>query len=41
VFASIIGHYTWTLDDPLLRILALRGVAWAAGEPVARLERLK
>ncbi|HEY2951987.1 MAG TPA: ThuA domain-containing protein [Verrucomicrobiae bacterium] len=41
VFASIIGHYTWTLDDPLFRILALRGVAWAAGEPAARLERLK
>jgi Trehalose utilisation len=41
VFASIIGHYTWTLDDPLSRILALRSVAWAAGEPAARLERLK
>jgi type 1 glutamine amidotransferase len=41
VFASIIGHYTWTWDDPLFRVLALRGVAWAAGEPAARLERLK
>jgi type 1 glutamine amidotransferase len=41
VFASIIGHYTWTWDDPLFRVLALRGVAWAAGEPAARLEWLK
>ena len=39
VFASIPGHYDWTFDDPLFRILALRGVAWAAGEPVGRLER--
>ena len=26
-------------DDPLFRKLALRGVAWAAGEPVGRLDR--
>jgi type 1 glutamine amidotransferase len=39
VFASIPGHYDWTFDDPLFRILALRGVAWAAGEPVSRLDR--
>ena len=38
VFASIIGHYTWTWDDPLFRILALRGVAWAAGAPVGRFD---
>ena len=38
VFASIPGHYTWTFDDPLFRILALRGVAWAADEPVARFD---
>ncbi len=31
VFASIPGHYAWTLDDPLWRVLALRGIAWAAG----------
>jgi len=41
VFASIPGHYTWTFDDPLFRVLALRGVAWAAGESGGRLERLK
>jgi putative heme-binding domain-containing protein len=30
VFASIPGHYTWTLEDPAFRILLLRGMAWAA-----------
>jgi putative heme-binding domain-containing protein len=39
VFASIPGHYSWTFDDPLFRVLALRGVAWAAGEPVRRFEK--
>ena len=38
VFASIPGHYTWTFEDPLFRALALRGVAWAAGESAKRLE---
>jgi type 1 glutamine amidotransferase len=38
VFANILGHYTWTWDDPLFRALALRGVSWAAGRPVDRLE---
>ena len=38
VFASIIGHYTWSWDDPLVRILVLRGVAWAADEPTARFD---
>ncbi len=37
VFGSIAGHYTWTFDDPLYRILVLRGLAWSAGEPVDRL----
>ena len=41
VFASIMGHYTWTFDDPLFRILALRGLAWAAGEPVHRFDHVK
>ena len=36
VFCSTLFHYTWTLDDPLARALALRGMAWAAGEPVDR-----
>jgi putative heme-binding domain-containing protein len=40
VFVSIPGHYTWTFDDPLFRLLLLRGMAWAAGEPVERLTDL-
>lgn len=40
VFASIPGHYTWTLDDPLFRTLVLRGMAWAAGEDSGRWENL-
>jgi putative heme-binding domain-containing protein len=30
VFGSIPGHYMWTFDDPLYRVLLLRGIAWAA-----------
>ncbi len=36
VFVNILGHYTWTFDDPLYRILLLRGMAWAARQPVER-----
>jgi hypothetical protein len=40
VFVSIPGHYTWTFDDPLFRVLLLRGIAWAAHEPVDRFNEL-
>jgi putative heme-binding domain-containing protein len=40
VFVSIPGHYTWTFDDPLFRLLLLRGIAWTAGESVDRLNEL-
>jgi putative heme-binding domain-containing protein len=40
VFASILGHYSWTHDDPMFRILVLRGVAWAARTDVRRLEKM-
>ena len=40
VFATILGHYLWTFDDPLARILILRGIAWSAGEPVNRFQPL-
>jgi putative heme-binding domain-containing protein len=40
VFVSIPGHYTWTFDDPLFRVLLLRGMAWAVGEPVDRFQPL-
>jgi len=37
VFVSILGHFNWTFDDPLFRILVLRGIAWGAKQPVDRL----
>jgi putative heme-binding domain-containing protein len=40
VFVSVLGHYAWTFDDPLFRILLLRGIAWSAGEPVDRFNSL-
>ena len=40
VFVSIPGHYSWTFDDPLFRILLLRGIAWTAKEPVDRFNDL-
>lgn len=39
-FACIFGHYMWTFDDPLFRLLLLRGIAWAAREPASRLDAL-
>jgi type 1 glutamine amidotransferase len=32
VFGCLLGHYNWTFDDPLARILILRGIAWCAYE---------
>jgi len=40
VFVSIPGHYSWTFDDPLYRIILLRGVAWVSHEPVDRFNLL-
>jgi putative heme-binding domain-containing protein len=40
VFVSIPGHYTWTFDDPLFRLIVLRGLCWAAGEDADRLSEL-
>lgn len=40
VFVSVPGHYTWTFDDPLYRVLILRGICWAAGKPIGRLNDL-
>ncbi|MGQ0634944.1 MAG: ThuA domain-containing protein [Planctomycetaceae bacterium] len=40
VFVSIPGHYSWTFDDPLFRVLLLRGIAWSAKEPVDRFNDL-
>lgn len=40
VVVSIPGHYSWTFDDPLFRVLLLRSIAWAAQEPVDRFNDL-
>jgi type 1 glutamine amidotransferase len=40
VFVSIPGHLSWTFDDPLFRVLILRGIAWTAGQPVDRFNNL-
>lgn len=40
VFVSILGHFAWTFDDPLFRVLLLRGIAWVAREPVDRFNDL-
>jgi len=40
VFVSIPGHYTWTYDDPLYRLLILRGMMWSARQPIDRLAGL-
>lgn len=40
VFVSIPGHYTWTFDDPLFRLLLLRGICWTAHQPEDRLSLL-
>jgi putative heme-binding domain-containing protein len=40
VFVSIPGHFAWTFDDPLFRILMMRGIAWSAGESVDRFNDL-
>jgi type 1 glutamine amidotransferase len=40
VFVGLPGHYIWTFDDPLYRVLVLRGICWTAGQPVDRLRDL-
>jgi len=40
VVVCILGHFTWTFDDPLFRILLLRGMSWAAGESPYRFDPL-
>ncbi len=40
VFVSVPGHYNWTFDDPVFRLLAFRGLCWSAGQPMDRLAEL-
>jgi putative heme-binding domain-containing protein len=32
IVGCIPGHYTWTFDDPLFRVLVFRSICWAARE---------
>lgn len=38
VFGCILGHYSWTLEDPVFRAVWLRGAAWAAGVDPSRFD---
>ena len=40
VFVRIPGHFSWTFDDPLYRVLLFRGFCWAGGQPLDRLSEL-
>lgn len=40
VFVSIPGHYSWSFDDPLFRLLLLRGIGWVAHDSVDRFNDL-
>jgi type 1 glutamine amidotransferase len=39
-FGCVLGHFSWTFDDPYFRLLLLRGMAWAAGESPYRFDGL-
>lgn len=40
IFVSILGHYSWTYDDPFFRAITLRGLAWSLSEPTTRFDHL-
>jgi putative heme-binding domain-containing protein len=40
VFVSIPGHFAWSFDDPLFRVLLLRGIAWCGHAPVDQFNEL-
>ena len=40
VFGCVLGHYSWTFDDPYFRLWLLRGIAWAASENPYRFDEL-
>ncbi|MBM3844792.1 MAG: hypothetical protein FJ405_00710 [Verrucomicrobia bacterium] len=35
VFVCIPGHFSWTFDDPLYRVMLLRGFAWSGRQPLS------
>ncbi|MEO6150251.1 MAG: ThuA domain-containing protein [Mucilaginibacter sp.] len=40
VFVSVPGFWDWSYDDPMYRILLLRGIAWAGGRPTYSYEEV-
>lgn len=40
VFGCVLGHYTWTFDDPYFRLLLLRGIAWSVRQSPYRFDPL-
>jgi len=38
VFVMVPGLWDWSFDDPLYRVLMLRGIAWAGSKPVYSFE---
>ena len=38
VFCTLLGHYTWTFEDPFFRILVLRAMSWSVREPLNRFD---
>jgi len=40
VFVCLLGHYTWTFDDPYFRLLLLRGMAWSGRQWPYRFDAL-
>jgi type 1 glutamine amidotransferase len=40
VFCTLLGHYTWTFDDPFFRILVLRAMSWTVREPLDRFDKV-
>lgn len=40
IFGCVLGHFTWSFDDPYFRILLLRGIAWAGRTDPCRFDPL-
>jgi type 1 glutamine amidotransferase len=40
IFGCVLGHFTWSFDDPYFRLLLLRGIAWAGGTNPYRFDPL-
>ncbi len=40
VVCAVPGHYAWTFNDPIYRLILLRAMAWSAGSDAARFQKL-